>query len=79
MIPPYTYAAGRLAEERSRDVLREGEHARLMRTARPIRLGQIDRMLARVGRVLVWTGEQLRARCEPVQASPGQSTMRVSR
>lgn len=79
MIPPYTYAAGRLAEERTRDVLREGEHARLMRMARPIRRGHMDRLLARVGRVLVWSGEQLRARCEPVQASLGESTMRVSR
>ncbi len=79
MIPPYTYVAGRLAEERTQDILREGEHARLMRMARPIRRGQIDRLLARVGQVLVWSGEQLRARCEPVQASLGESTMRVSR
>ncbi len=79
MMPPYTYVAGRLAEERAKDILREGEHARLMSMARPIRRGQIDRLLARVGQMLVWSGEQLRARCGPVQASLGESTLRTSR
>jgi hypothetical protein len=71
MIPPYTYAAGRLAEERARDTMRDGEHARLMRMARPARAGPMDRLLARVGRLLVSVGQQLQAR--PASQQPDLS------
>jgi len=65
MLPPYTYAAGRLAEERAQDVMREGEHARLVRAARLVKPGPMDRFLARLGNMLVTNGERLRARCTP--------------
>jgi len=65
MIPPYTYVAGRLAEERRKDVMREGEHARLMRRARPVRRRAANRFIVSVGDLLVSTGEQLRRRHAP--------------
>jgi hypothetical protein len=78
--PPYTYAAGRLAEERMREPRRDGEHARLMRMAKPARAGPLDRLLAGVGGLLVSVGKELqagrvtRARSEPFpithQAAP---------
>lgn len=64
--PPYTYAAGRLAEERNRDTMRHGEHVRLIRMARPVKYDAIDRLLARVGNVLVSSGEKLQARCPAI-------------
>ena len=62
MLPPYTYAAGRLAEERAKDAMREGEHARLLRMARPVKRGPMDRLMAKLGGLLITQGEQLRAR-----------------
>jgi len=79
MILPYTYMAGRLAEERMRDAMREGEHARLMRMARPVRFGPMDWFLASIGGLLVSVGEKLRARYAPVRTGLGDSALRASR
>ncbi|MBS3784734.1 MAG: hypothetical protein KGY78_09865 [Anaerolineae bacterium] len=46
MILPHTYAAGRLAEEHRMDTGRAGEHARLLRTAKPVRVRRNNRVLA---------------------------------
>jgi hypothetical protein len=61
--PPYTYAAGRWAEERKQEeIIREGRQAGLTRTAKPVRLGSTNGLLASVGALLVSIGEKLRAR-----------------
>jgi hypothetical protein len=73
--PPYTYAAGRLAEERAREPMRDGEHARLMRLAKPARAGPMDRLLACVGRLLVSAGHQLQARPTPQQPDLSRSPL----
>lgn len=62
MMLPYTYVAGRLAEERMRDNMREGEHARLMRMARPVGPGLLDQALASIGGLLLSAGERLQER-----------------
>jgi len=46
MILPHTYAAGRLAEERRMDTGRDGEHARLLRAAKPVRVRRNNSVLA---------------------------------
>jgi hypothetical protein len=79
MLPPYTYAAGRLAEEQAKDFLREGEHARLMRMARPVRRGPICKLLASVGRLLVRSGERLRERYEPARVRLRDSALYANR
>jgi hypothetical protein len=73
MILPHTYAAGRLAEVRMRDGMREGEHARLMPMARPARFGPVEPILASVGGLLVSAGQQLQARPAPHQRDPKRS------
>lgn len=62
---PYTCAAGQLAEELMQDGMREGKHARLMRMARSVRIGPMDRILAGVGGPLVSAGNKLQARPAP--------------
>jgi hypothetical protein len=47
MMPPYTYASGRLAEERRRDAIRREEQARLMEAASPVRRGLMQRLMGR--------------------------------
>lgn len=47
MIPPYTYAAGRMADERRRDAIRRDKHARLMHEARLVRPRSKDRSRTR--------------------------------
>lgn len=79
MIPPYTYAAGRLAEERMADVMRDGEHARLMHMARPAKLGWRDRLLAALGDRLAALGETLEARHAPPRTDLRDSVLRGSR
>jgi hypothetical protein len=63
MMPPYTYAAGRTAEERREDAIRRNEQARLMHTASPVRRGATHRLMARSGRPsgLTGAGGQTRA------------------
>ena len=53
MIPPHTYAAGRLAEEHRHDAWRESDHARLIRAARPARVGLMKRLLAAIDDLLI--------------------------
>lgn len=79
MLPPYTYAKGRLAEERRQDVLREGEHARLMRRARPVRRRPIDHVLTSIGEALVTAGQTLQARHEPVRRELKSPALRTQR
>lgn len=49
MILPHTYAAGRLAEERRMDARRDGEHAILLRSAKPVRVIRKRRFFAGLG------------------------------
>lgn len=63
MIPPYTYAAARRAEEHANDTMREGELAHLLKISRLARFGLVDWLLARAGRLLASIGESLRERC----------------
>jgi hypothetical protein len=67
MIPPYTYAAGRRAEERQSDTMRDGEHARVMRMAKPVRRGRTDTIAARVGSLLASVRRKLEAGPAPRQ------------
>ena len=63
MIPPYTYAAGRMAEARTSDTLRHGELAHLISRAKPIRPGINNRLLARVDRLVAAVTDPLRESC----------------
>ncbi len=63
MIPPYTYAAARMAENRTNDTLRHGELARLISRAKPIRPAMGGRLLARVDRLLAVVTDPLRESC----------------
>jgi hypothetical protein len=65
MIPPYTYAAGRLAEEHVQQRARDGEHAHLTRVARPVRRGRTHPVLARIGAWLMSAGERLQVGYAP--------------
>jgi hypothetical protein len=78
MIPPYTYVAARQAEERMNDTMRDGEHARLMRRATPVRCGPMNRILARIGDLLVSGGQKLQARHRPARAGLNDKALRVS-
>ncbi|MBN1815088.1 MAG: hypothetical protein JXA14_24860 [Anaerolineae bacterium] len=51
----------RVAKERQRERLEEARHARLLREARSARYGLVDRLLMRVGDLLVSAGEKLQA------------------
>lgn len=74
MIPPYTYAAARLAEERTKDTLRQGELAHLLRHAKPARFGPMDRLAARLGGLLTAAGGRLRERCDLFWNTTGACT-----
>lgn len=78
MIPPYTYIAGRMAEERRHDVLRDGEHAYLMRRAKPVKISLYGRALARASDILIATGEKLQEHCVAAQAGVNQSVLRTN-
>lgn len=69
MLPPYTYAAGRLALERSQDLMRESEYARLMRMAGLVKRGWMDRLISRLGLLVATNGERPRASSTPHTAS----------
>jgi len=71
MIPPHTYAAGRRAEERARETMLDGEHARVMRMARPVRPRATRGFIARVGHWLT----SVRRKLEP-SAVPRQPDLR---
>ena len=79
MIPPYTYAAARLAEERMKDTMRHGEHARLIRMGKPARCGPADRALARIGDLLVAGGRMLQERYRPSPTRLKDPALRLSR
>ena len=54
MMPPYTYAAGRMAEERRRDIVRRKGQPLLYQPASPAARGSLlGRLLARIGRPAV--------------------------
>jgi hypothetical protein len=63
MIPPYTYAAARLADERRNDTMRHGELAHLISRAKPVRYGLGDRLLARAESLLTVAGDRLQESC----------------
>jgi hypothetical protein len=63
MIPPYTYAAARMAEERRSETLRNGELAHLISIARPARAGRTIGLLARAGSLLTAVEGRLRESC----------------
>lgn len=75
MMPPYAYAAGRLAEERMAEPMRDGEHARLMRMARPVKRGPGHGLWARVGGLLASAGEQPQVLDVPVSRHLRESTL----
>lgn len=79
MLPPYTYARGRLAEERARDVIREGGLARVMRTAKPVKHGRLDHPMTRFGDLLVSYGERLRAHHAARSAHLAESPLQIRR
>jgi hypothetical protein len=62
MMPPYAYVKGWMAEERMKDAMREGDHARLMRMARPVRRGPVSRLMGSAGGLLVSSRKNLQAR-----------------
>jgi hypothetical protein len=51
----------RVAKERNLERLEEVRRARLLRQARVVRYGAVDRFLARAGDLLVSAGEKLQA------------------
>jgi hypothetical protein len=77
MMLPYTYVKGRMAEERMKDAMREGDHARLVRMTRPIRRGPVSRLLGSGGGLLVSSGKKLQARV-PRQSSLVWGTRRCA-
>lgn len=60
ILPPYTYASGRLAEERRQESMRDGEHAYLLRVARLARPKPTGGVLFRLGCLLARAAEGLR-------------------
>jgi len=66
MIPPYTYAAGRMAEERREDAIRMHAHTRLMHKARPVSRKPLYRLVARIGDLLIPGDQSDWARRAPV-------------
>lgn len=62
-----------------KDTMRDGEHARLMRRATPVRCGPADRLLIRIGDMLVAGGQTLRARHRPTHTSLEDRALRAGR
>jgi hypothetical protein len=67
-----------MAERRPREAVREAERERLGRMVSSARPGLLDRALANIGGLLIFTGKKLQARHAPVQTWLTGSPSRAS-
>ena len=79
LMPPYSYAKGRQAEEQRQESQHLDERAHLTRIAGPARFTLMDKVMARTGDLLIAIGQELHEQCGLVEVILEEPALRSNR